>query len=406
MRFSGQTITMGVCGGIAAYRACDLLRDLHRAGLGTIYPVLSTNAERFVSPLTLTALGKTPCLQDAWSVDEAGVPWHISLAQRSEALLLVSATANTLAKLAHGLADELLSTTALTFTGKPIVIAPAMNTRMWENPMTQRNVETLKALPTVSFVEPADGLLACGETGTGHIASNELIQLALYKALHPQAGLYAGKKVLVTLGGTQAPLDPVRVLGNRSSGKMGRALADELYAMGAEVTVVTALECNPERPYPQHGATTAEAMRETVLSLADEQDAIFKVAAVSDFVPVEASTTKLKKSAILNHSGEATISLKAAPDILAELGKRKRPDQLLVGFAAETDNLLENAQRKLREKHVDVLVLNDVSRADSGMGHDENEVTLLFPQGEPLAIPRQPKWQVARQLLVALFKRI
>jgi phosphopantothenoylcysteine decarboxylase / phosphopantothenate---cysteine ligase len=401
--FGNQTLVLGIAGGVAAYRACDFIREAQRRGMGRIIPVLTETASEFVSPLTLSALAKETALSDPLSVDAHGVPWHIALAQQGDALLVLPATADLMAKMAMGLADNLLLATLLTFAEKPVLLAPAMNTRMWEHPLTQRNLATLEALDFVTLATPNAGLLACGETGMGHLASNEAILWQLYRLIHPCGQPFKGVKALVTTGGTHEPLDPVRSLCNASSGKMGQALADELYGMGAEVTLVSARSEMPERPYLQIPVTTVSQMYEALMLHFSQANLIIKTAAVSDYQPEVISPVKLKK----NKAGEAPLHLTLVPtlDILKTLGQQKQTPQVLVGFAAETHNGEGYAQQKLQDKHLDLIVLNDVSRSDIGFQADENEVTLFYKSGRTLTLEKQPKWSIARHLLLDLEKQ-
>lgn len=394
MDFAGKTIAVGLTGGIAAYKACDLIRELYRRGAARVLAIMTPNAEAFLPALTLQALTRFPVYASELAVDSNGVPIHIVLAQQADALLILPATTDSLAKLAHGMADNLVNTTAITFTGKPILIVPAMNTRMWDHPLTRQNLQTLKAVPNYHLVEPVSGSLACGETGDGHLADPETILQALYRALHPQAGLYQGLRALVTAGGTVEPIDPVRVISNRSSGKMGLALADELAAMGAQVTLITTRPPQT-RNYTVIPVQTAAEMRNAVHAAYPYADLVFMAAAVSDYHVENASAQKLKRE----QSPELTLKLTPNPDILAELGEQKRAGQVLVGFAAESSNLIANATEKLRRKNLDAIVANDISRADIGFEADQNEVTLLFPGASPEALPKAAKPVIARQLL-------
>jgi phosphopantothenoylcysteine decarboxylase/phosphopantothenate--cysteine ligase len=396
MDISGKVIVLGVSGGIAAYRACDLTRELYRRGARQVIPVLTENAEAFVSPLTLQALSMGPIYTDNLGVDDAGVPLHIALAQQGDALLIVPATSSLVGRLAAGIGDDLLTTTFMTFTDKPVVLAPAMNTRMWRHPLFRRNLDTLLALPNVSMVAPTSGLLACGEQGEGHLADQESILRVLYRALHPMAGLFRGMRCVVTAGGTREPVDPVRFLTNRSSGKMGLALADELDAMGASVTLLTSQDSLPVRPYAVEAVESATQLQARLLALFGQTDLTVMCAAVADFRPAQPADHKLKRAELGEH---LSLSLTPNPDILAELGQRKRYGQWLIGFAAESRDLAENAQVKLRQKNLDLLVANDISREDIGFHAEDNEVTLMFASGHQEPIAKAPKAAIARQIL-------
>ncbi|HEY9687514.1 MAG TPA: bifunctional phosphopantothenoylcysteine decarboxylase/phosphopantothenate--cysteine ligase CoaBC [Coleofasciculaceae cyanobacterium] len=401
MDFSGKTIVIGVTGGIAAYKACDLIRELYRRQAARVLCVMTSSAQNFITPLTLQALSREPVYTSELAVDDSGTPLHITLAQQADALLILPATADTVAKLAAGFADNMVTTTAITFTGKPILLAPAMNTRMWENPLTRENLDKLRQLPNFTVIEPKSGHLACGETGEGHLADQESILQALYQAVHPQMGLFKGIKAVVTAGGTTEPIDPVRVISNRSSGKMGLALADELFAMGADVTLVTTRPPGP-RPYSIVAVQTATEMQQALDSRFEKTNLLLMAAAVSDFAVENPAEQKIKRE----NQPEPQINLVSNPDILAELGQRKRPGQVLVGFAAESGNLIKNAEDKLRRKQVDAIVANDISQEGIGIGADENEVTLLFPGQPPQPLPRASKGEVARQLLRVIHDRL
>lgn len=395
MDFSGKTIALGITGGIAAYKACDLIRELYRRGADRVLIVMTPTAEAFLPALTLQALSRYPVYASELSVDHQGVPIHIVLAQQADALLILPATTDTLAKLAQGTADNLVTTSAITFTGKPLLIAPAMNTRMWEHPLTRENLQKLKTVPHYHVVEPTAGSLACGEVGDGHLADQETILQALYKAVHPDKALFANVKALVTAGGTIEAIDPVRVISNRSSGKMGLALADELAAMGAEVTLITTRPPS-SRVYRVLPVQTAAEMQDAVEQSFADSTLVLMAAAVSDYAVENTSLRKLKRTGENEHP---ILKLTPNPDILAGLGTQKRPDQFLVGFAAESHDVIHNATEKMRRKHLDAIVANDISRSDIGFEADQNEVTLLFPDSPAEILERAPKPLIARQLL-------
>lgn len=394
MNFSGKTIAIGICGGIAAYKACDLIRELYRQGAERVIPLMTQSAEAFITPLTLQSLSQEKVLRWDASIDEAGIPVHITLAQQADALLILPATVNTIAKLAHGLADDLLSTTFMTFTDKPVVLAPAMNTRMWRHPIFQENLQKLDNLPNLHVIDPSAGLLACGETGEGHLASQDLILQALYRALHPQAGLYQNCRALVTAGGTAEPIDPVRAITNQSSGKMGLALADELWAMGASVTLLSSRPV--DRPYPVLSFTTASELGLLLDQHFPDCDLLMMAAAVSDFKVANPASQKIKKDVGLN------FEMALNEDLLAQVSEHKQPHQMVVGFAAESEHLLKNAITKLAKKHLDAIVANDISRSDIGFQSDENEVTILMADGFKKHLPRASKADIARQILCVL----
>jgi phosphopantothenoylcysteine decarboxylase/phosphopantothenate--cysteine ligase len=401
MDFSGKTIALAITGGIAAYKACDLIRELYRRNAARVLCIMTPTAESFVTPLTLQALSRFPVYADVMAVDHSGVPIHIVVAQQADALLVLPATADTLSKLAHGAADNLVTTSVITFTGKPVLIAPAMNTRMWDHPLTRQNLNALSRLPNYTIVEPTAGKLACGETGDGHLAEQETILQALYRAVHPQARLFEGIRAVVTAGGTSEPIDPVRVISNRSSGKMGLALADELAAMGASVTLISTRP--PEaRAYEVMPVKTASDIQQALDERFERTDLLLMSAAIADYKPVQTAAHKIKREQQSNPSLELTPN----PDILAELGKRKRPGQWLVGFAAESQDLLNNARDKFQRKNLDAIAANDISRSDIGFEADHNEMTLLFAEGEPVSLEMARKDMVARRLLLAVYERL
>jgi phosphopantothenoylcysteine decarboxylase / phosphopantothenate---cysteine ligase len=388
MDFYGKTIAIAITGGIAAYKACDLIRELYRRNAHRVLCVMTPTAESFIPPLTLQALSRYPVYSSELSVDHAGVPIHIVLAQQADALVILPATADAIAKLAHGTADNLVTTSAITFTGKPVLVVPAMNTRMWENPLTQENLRKLRRLPHYTVVEPVSGHLACGETGDGHLAEQETILQSIYRAVHSNAGMYQGVRAVITAGGTSEPIDPV-------------ALADELSAMGADVTLITTRP-PASRLYSVVPVQTAFEMREAVNERFEQADVVFMAAAVSDYSMAEPSLDKIKRESL----PDLTLKMVSNPDILAELGQRKQPGQLLIGFAAESSDLIRNASEKMRRKNLDAIVANDISRADIGFEADENEVTLLFPELNPQILARARKELIARSLLLLIYDKL
>jgi phosphopantothenoylcysteine decarboxylase / phosphopantothenate---cysteine ligase len=400
MNFYEKMIVIGITGGIAAYRACDLIRELYRLGAKRVSCVMTPSAQAFITPLTLEALSREPVYQSELSMDfstpSGGTPTHISLAQQADAFLIFPATVDTIARLANGMANDPVTTTAITFTGKPVLLAPAMNTRMWQHSLTQANLERLRTVAGYTIISPVVGHLACGETGEGHLAGQDQVLRTLYQALHPQTGLYHGVRALVSAGGTEEAIDPVRVLTNRSSGKMGLAIADELSAMGAEVTLVTTKPTI--RDYDVIQVTTAIQMKEALESKFPHTELLIMAAAVADFTPKSPSTEKLKREKL----SAFYIDLVPNPDILAGLAEQKRTNQFIVGFAAESEMLSVNATEKLRRKKLDAIVANDISQPEIGFDSNENEVTIFFSSGESKLIPRAPKSDIAHQILMEL----
>jgi phosphopantothenoylcysteine decarboxylase/phosphopantothenate--cysteine ligase len=373
-------VLLGVTGGIAAYKACELCRLLVREGHDVV-PLVTPGAERFVTEETLRALARRPPGDDVYL--------HLT---RADLLVVAPCTANTLAKLAHGIADNVLTEAALAHRG-PALIAPAMNPRMWAHPATRANAETLRGRGVV-LVGPDEGETAEGELGVGRMAEPEEIFRAAQDILLG-TGPLRGKRVLVSAGGTREPLDAVRFVGNRSSGRMGVALAAEARRRGAEVTLLAANLAVPAPPGVELVETsTAADLEREALERAAEADVIVMAAAVADYRPAEALPAKRPKD-----TATWTLELEPTADVLAALGEHRRADQLLVGFAAETGaNGLERAREKLSRKGADLFVLNDVARADIGFDAHENEVTLLTAKGER-TVPKAPKDKIAAAIL-------
>lgn len=399
MTLAGKRILLGVSGGISAYKAVELLRLLTKAG-AVVDVAMTPNATRFVGVETFRALSGRPVLVDLF--DEASgrgtgrVMPHLEPAEAAQLAIVAPATANVLAKLAHGIADNALLTALLSVTA-PVLVAPAMDSDMWRHPATQANVELLKSRG-VHVVGPVSGELARRNVGPGRLADPEEIFRAAETILAQRelAKLLAGRRVLVTAGGTREPLDPVRYIGNRSSGKMGYAIARAAAAAGADVVLITA----PTWLVPPGGCEvvkveTALEMHREVISRAAECDAVVMAAAVSDFRAEQVQGEKVKKS----DKDRWTVTLVPNPDIAGEVGAQKRPGQILVAFAAETERLLENAAAKLKAKNADLVVANDVSREGIGFDADDNQVTLLYKDGREEPLPKMSKEQVAQELV-------
>ncbi len=389
------TVVLGVTGCIAAYKACELVRVLQRAGC-RVKVVMTEAATHFVGPATFRALTGEPVATSLWDDPGSARVFHTSLAEQADVFAIVPATANVIAKLACGRADDLLTTTALA-TEATLVLAPAMNTHMWRADATRENVASLRVRGAV-VVEPASGELACGDKGEGRLAEiAEIADAVLAEAR--RAKDLVGVNVLVTAGPTHEPIDPVRFIGNASSGKTGYAIAEEAARRGATVTLVSGPTVLPD-PFGVRTVRvkTAAEMRDAVMAVRDAADVVIATAAVSDWRPTAVAEDKLKKG-----SAPDTIALERTPDILAELG-RDTGDRMLVGFAAETRDVLEYAQSKLREKNLDLVVANDVSAEGLGFGTDDNQVTLVWPdRTEPL--PTQSKRSIARALWDAASER-
>jgi phosphopantothenoylcysteine decarboxylase/phosphopantothenate--cysteine ligase len=386
-------VALGVSGGIAAYKACEIVRGLDRAGV-EVQVLLTRNGARFVAPLALQVLSRRRVLRRTFDLDGEPTVGHVDLARRAGALVVAPATANVLAKLAHGVADDLLSTFYLAVTA-PVVLAPAMNTRMLLHPATQENLARLRGRGVV-VVEPERGWLAEGEVGWGRMAEPERIVAAALAALGRTRQL-AGRTVVVTAGPTREAVDPVRFIGNRSSGKMGYAVAAACARRGARVVLISGpVELPPPFGVECERVVTAAEMRRAVLAAREGADAVFMVAAVSDYVP-RAAPAKLKRE-----GGPRTLTLDEGPDILAELGADRR-ERLLVGFAAETEELVARSRGKLERKNLDFVVANEVDGAGLGMDADENAVTILSRSGERWDLPRAPKGAIAEAIVDRVF---
>jgi phosphopantothenoylcysteine decarboxylase/phosphopantothenate--cysteine ligase len=390
-------IALGVCGGIAAYKAAEITRLLQDRGI-RVQVVMTNSAQEFIRPLTFAALSGEKVITSMFA-GEAGAEAnidsaieHIAIAQSIDALLVVPATADVLAKFAQGIANDFLTTLYLATTA-PVVVAPAMNVNMWEHPATQQNLEILRKRG-VSIVEPGSGYLACGMTGSGRLAENEAVVAAVMQALGCSQDL-AGETVLITAGPTREKIDPVRYLTNRSSGRMGYALAEAALRRGARVLLVTGpTALKPPSAAEVTQVETADLMLDAVLRLLPESSIVVKTAAVADYAVSRPPTQKIKRS------GPLTLELEPTKDILVEIARRKT-SQLVVGFAAETENGLENARRKLTSKSLDAIVLNDVSREGVGFDSECNAVTILT-SSEAIDVPETTKWEVAQRVLDAV----
>jgi phosphopantothenoylcysteine decarboxylase/phosphopantothenate--cysteine ligase len=380
-------VLLGVGGGIAAYKAAELARLLMQQD-HTLEVAMTRAACEFIQPLTFAALTGRKVLTDLFAIESAIE--HISVAQANDLLVIAPATADLMAKMAHGLADDFLTTLYLAFTG-PVLVAPSMNVNMWQHPATQANLEALRRRGH-AIVEPGSGYLACGMTGPGRLAEPEEIAVAIERAMNRRRDL-EGETILITAGPTQEPLDPVRYITNRSSGKMGYALADAAMMRGARVILVSGpVNLVPPRGVEAIGVHTAAEMREKVMDNLAEASIVIKAAAVADFHLSKVPDQKIKKTA-----ARVSLELDPTPDILAELG-RKKGDYLLVGFAAETQNLQAEARRKLETKNCDMVVGNLVGGSETGFESDENEVVLALRTGETIAIERASKRAIADRI--------
>lgn len=406
-RWTGKTVIVGICGSIAAYRALDLIRMLKKMGAEVI-PAFSSNAGDFVTELTVAAMAGRPVYGGSVITENSGSMDHITLARKADLVVLTPASANTIAKFANGFADDPLTTLLLAFKG-PVVVAPSMNTVMWEKIATQKNVATLKEYG-YTFAGPEYGLMACGEMGAGRLAELDSIEAEMFRKVTKQD--YAGKRILMTAGPTREALDPVRYISNHSSGKMGWALARAAWERGAEVTLVHG-PVNMPVPYGINGTAvdSADEMHETIMHEATHgYDLAIMTAAVADFKPANQGSEKIKKE--YNDAGEVIIPgvpLTANKDILADLVKYRNSKVTgdpfrdmhlkIVGFGAETGNAVEKGRVKFKRKGCEFLVVNDVSEEGSGFGSDTNKVVLLSSNGDEDTWPTIPKDELANILL-------
>ena len=387
----GKTVVIGVSGGIAVYKVCDVVSRLKKLS-ANVHVIMTKSAAEFVTPLTFQSLSQNYVVSDMFEEPKTWDVEHISLAKKADVFLIAPATANIIGKMACGISDDMLSTTVMATKGK-VLIAPAMNTNMYENPIVQRNIETLKAL-NYEFIEPESGRLACGDIGKGKLATPENIVKSVVEALTKEEDL-KGKKIIITAGPTVEALDPMRYITNRSTGKMGYSIAKEAIKRGAEVTLIsgpTKLE-PPKNLKNLIRIESAEEMYEAVINNLDENDVVIKSAAVADYKPKEYSSKKIKKS-----DEDLVIRLDRNKDIAYEIGKVKK-DKILVGFAAETNDLIENATKKVNKKNLDFIVANDLTKEGAGFGVDTNIVKIIDKEGTITEYPIMTKDEVANVIL-------
>jgi len=390
--FKDKNIVVGITGGIAAYKSAELVSRLKKKG-AQVYCIMTRSAQEFITPITLRTLSQNPVFTEMFAEPRLWNVEHIALADRADLFMVVPATANLIGKLCHGLADDLLTTTIMAgFRRAPVLIAPAMNVHMYENPVTQANVSRLRELGYY-FVEPESGDLACGYQGRGRLADLDVILEKAEELLVPDKPL-GGLNILVTAGPTRESIDPVRYITNHSTGKMGYALAKQARLLGANVTLVS----GPTGLRPFAGVdcirvNSAREMYEAVMKHYERSDIIIKAAAVADYRPKTQETAKIKKK-----DGDMLLDLERNPDILAELGKKKGA-RILIGFAAETQDILTYAAEKIKNKNLDFIVANDITRSGAGFAHDTNIITLLFPAGEVKKLPQMTKEEAALLIL-------
>ncbi|WP_102400617.1 bifunctional phosphopantothenoylcysteine decarboxylase/phosphopantothenate--cysteine ligase CoaBC [Haloimpatiens massiliensis] len=391
-----KTIVLGVTGGIAVYKALDVISRLRKKDI-EVHVVMTKSACEFVNPLSFQALSGNMVINDMFEEPKQWEIQHISLAKKADLVAIVPATANIIGKVANGIADDMLSTTIMATTA-PVVFAPAMNTNMYKNPIVQQNIKKLKEFG-YEFIQPASGRLACGDVGEGKLADTELIAEILNSMINSPKDML-GKKVLVTAGPTIAPIDPVRFITNRSSGKMGYAIAKEARDRGAEVTLIS----GPTDLKIPHGLNfisvkTNEEMLKKVLENFNENHIVVKAAAVADYKPEVYQSQKIKKK-----GDKLSLSLIKDTDILKKLGEIKK-EQILIGFAAESQDLIGNAQGKLRNKNLDYIVANDISSNDTGFSADDNRVTILCKSGAVFQLEKMSKRSVAKELFNLINKK-
>ncbi|MBU3153856.1 bifunctional phosphopantothenoylcysteine decarboxylase/phosphopantothenate--cysteine ligase CoaBC [Clostridium estertheticum] len=391
-----KTVVVGVTGGIAVYKALDVISRLKKENVD-VHVIMTKSAIEFVNPISFQSLSQNMVIHDMFEEPKAWEIQHISLAKKADLFVVVPATANIIGKIANGIADDMITTTIMA-TKAPVIFAPAMNVNMYNNPILQSNIQKLKGFG-YEFIAPVSGRLACGDIGEGKLAQTEDIFEVIMSKLYPIKDMI-GTKVLVTAGPTIAPIDPVRFITNRSTGKMGYSIAREARDRGADVTLISG-PCNEKAPFGVSiiKINTNDEMRTAVISKYEDSDIVIKAAAVSDYKPKVYSSFKIKKSEdILN------LEFVRDNDILKELGLHKKK-QILVGFAAESNDLLKNAKEKLLKKNLDYIIANDITKTDSGFGTEENKVIILSKDNDPIALDIMSKKQVARELFNLINKK-
>lgn len=391
----GKTVILGVTGSIAAYKMANLASMLGKLH-ADVHVLMTQNATNFINPITFETLTNHKCLIDTFDRNFQYSVEHVALAKQADVVLIAPASANVIGKLANGIADDMLTTTVMACKCKKI-LAPAMNTNMYENPIVQDNLRKLQEFD-FEIIAPAVGLLACKDVGAGKLPSEEVLLDSILQEIRFVKDL-SGKRVMITAGPTVEAIDPVRYITNHSSGKMGYALAKVAVQRGAEVTLVSGpVNIEPPRSVALVSVQSAEDMFEAVASSAAEQDIIIKAAAVADYTPVTVASEKIKKT-----EGDNQISLKRTKDILAYLGEHRTEGQFLCGFSMETENMLENSRRKLEKKHLDMVVANNLKVEGAGFGVDTNVVTLITREGER-ELPQMTKEEVAVQIIDAILE--
>lgn len=392
-----KCVVIGVTGGIAVYKALDVISALRKKDI-EVHVIMTESASKFVNPLTFQSISQNMVVTDMFAEPKAWEIQHISLAQKADLMLIAPATANVIGKISNGISDDMLSTTVMATKAK-VLIAPAMNTNMYQNPIVQNNISKLKDFG-YKFIEPASGRLACGDIGIGKLADVNTIVERVIEELEDKEQDLLGKKVLVSAGPTIAPIDPVRYITNRSTGKMGYAIAKEARDRGAEVILVSGpTNLEPPKNVKIINIKTNEEMKKEILQNFKWADIVIKSAAVADYKPKEYSKEKIKKG-----EGDLNICLTRDNDILKFLGEIKT-HQVLVGFAAESDNVLENAERKLKNKNLDFIVANDITSSDTGFGSEDNKVVILSKNNEKLELEKMSKKKVASNIFDMILEK-
>lgn len=392
-----KCVVIGVTGGIAVYKALDVISALRKKDI-EVHVIMTESASKFVNPLTFQSISQNMVVTDMFAEPKAWEIQHISLAQKADLMLIAPATANVIGKISNGIADDMLSTTVMATKAK-VLIAPAMNTNMYQNPIVQNNISKLKDFG-YKFIEPASGRLACGDIGIGKLADVNTIVERVIEELEDKEQDLLGKKVLVSAGPTIAPIDPVRYITNKSTGKMGYAIAKEARDRGAEVILVSGpTNLEPPKNVKIINIKTNEEMKKEILQNFKWADIVIKSAAVADYKPKEYSKEKIKKG-----EGDLNICLTRDNDILKFLGEIKT-HQVLVGFAAESDNVLENAERKLKNKNLDFIVANDITSSDTGFGSEDNKVVILSKNNEKLELEKMSKKKVASNIFDMILEK-
>lgn len=392
-----KCVVIGVTGGIAVYKALDVISALRKKDI-EVHVIMTESASKFLNPLTFQSISQNMVVTDMFAEPKAWEIQHISLAQKADLMLIAPATANVIGKISNGIADDMLSTTVMATKAK-VLIAPAMNTNMYQNPIVQNNISKLKDFG-YKFIEPASGRLACGDIGIGKLADVNTIVERVIEELEDKEQDLLGKKVLVSAGPTIAPIDPVRYITNRSTGKMGYAIAKEARDRGAEVILVSGpTNLEPPKNVKIINIKTNEEMKKEILQNFKWADIVIKSAAVADYKPKEYSKEKIKKG-----EGDLNICLTRDNDILKFLGEIKT-HQVLVGFAAESDNVLENAERKLKNKNLDFIVANDITSSDTGFGSEDNKVVILSKNNEKLELEKMSKKKVASNIFDMILEK-